>query len=369
MVSQQSLIVELEDAINSGSVERRVETLRRITDLFLTGASMYSEQQVTLFDDVMGRLTTLIETKARAELSDRLASIPNAPVNVVRALANDDEIEVAAPVLTYSERLDDRDLIKSAQTKSQQHLLAISNRVTLSEAVTDVLVERGDKVVVHSVVKNQGAQFSDNGFDILVKRSDYDEVLAELVGLRDDIPSHQFVMLVSKASDAVQAKLIAGNPRASGEIRNVVTDIAGKIKTEVSGPAYDYTAAKHLIENLQASGRLAESAINEFAKDKKFEETIAGLALMCGLPTEVVERAVLDERPDMVLILAKAAGYCWATTKLILMLRTSYGGPSKQELERALSSFDRLQVATAQRAVRFYQARQNQMDVEAPRVA
>ena len=99
MLAQQSLITELEDAISCGSVDRRVDTLRRVCDLFETGASMYSDEQVELFDDVIGRLATSIEAKARVELSNRLAPIANAPANVVKSLAGDDLIEVAGPVL------------------------------------------------------------------------------------------------------------------------------------------------------------------------------------------------------------------------------------------------------------------------------
>src|SRR5262249_1101 len=75
MLAQQSLITELEDAIGGGSADRRLDTLRRVCDLFETGASMYSDEQVELFDDVIGRLAASIEAKARTELSNRLAPI------------------------------------------------------------------------------------------------------------------------------------------------------------------------------------------------------------------------------------------------------------------------------------------------------
>ena len=76
----------------------------------------------------------------------------------------DDDIEVARPVLTRSERLSEHTLVATANSKSQQHLYAITQRDALSEAVTDILVERGDRDVVHAVVKNRGARFSDAGF-------------------------------------------------------------------------------------------------------------------------------------------------------------------------------------------------------------
>ncbi|MFX5438043.1 DUF2336 domain-containing protein, partial [Acinetobacter baumannii] len=83
-----------------------------------------------------------IENSAKALLANRLAPIDTAPPQTIRTLAFDDLIEVAGPVLTLSPRLDDDTLIETARSKSQAHLLAISNRKTLSGAVTDVLVLR-----------------------------------------------------------------------------------------------------------------------------------------------------------------------------------------------------------------------------------
>jgi uncharacterized protein (DUF2336 family) len=122
----QSLIAELEDAIQSGSKDKRVETLRRITDLFVADSGRLSDQQIDVFDDVLGHLIKRIEAKALAELSRRLAPINNAPIDVVRRLARDDNIVVAEPILAVSARLSDNDLIDIANTKTRAHLLAIS---------------------------------------------------------------------------------------------------------------------------------------------------------------------------------------------------------------------------------------------------
>ena len=98
----QSLITELEDAIRSGSKEKRINSLRRITDLFVADADRLNNQQIDVFDDVLGHLINRIEGKALAELSRRLGPINNAPADVVRRLARDDNILVAEPILTQS---------------------------------------------------------------------------------------------------------------------------------------------------------------------------------------------------------------------------------------------------------------------------
>ena len=198
--ASESLIVELERATNSGSPERCVETMRRVTELFLTGADRYSEEQVLLFENVLGLLVERIERRAREELSTQLALVDNAPIRVIRRLAQDDEIAVAEPVLRQSSRLSDSDLIEIARAKSQGHLLAISGRKIINPAVTDVLLDRGNREVIHKLANNAGASFSESGFTTLVLKAGADEHLAETVGLRLDVPSHLFQKLLTQAT-------------------------------------------------------------------------------------------------------------------------------------------------------------------------
>src|ERR1700761_8059564 len=139
--TSENLLDELQSTLAHGTVARRVETLRRVTDLFINGAVDFSDDQISLFDDVFKCLIVHIETAAKARFSNRLAPIDRPPPLTVRALAFDDLIEVAAPVLSQSLRLDDEALIETARSKSQAHLMAISTRKVLSGAVTDVLVQ------------------------------------------------------------------------------------------------------------------------------------------------------------------------------------------------------------------------------------
>ena len=353
MLSHASLIGDLEDAIASGSPERRHETLRRVTDLFQHSAPDYSEDQVAIFDDVIGRLAHNIETQARSELANRLAPIANAPTNVIRSLAADDDIAVAGPVLSQSVRLDDTELVNNARTKGQDHLLAISQRSSLTEAVTDVLVTRGDQQVVRTVARNVGARFSDTGFETLVTKSASDDVLATSVGLRKDIPSHHMRQLVVKASDAVRKKLAAANPAAASEIEKVIADVSEKAVLQTR----DYTPAKAAIAALQRQKKLDDEAVHDLAKAGKFEDVIVALSALSRLPLDQVERSVWGTESDLILILARAAGLSWSTTKAVLVCLSS-GRGSLQDLEAAEVNFNRLQIATAQRVIRFYQVRQ-----------
>jgi uncharacterized protein (DUF2336 family) len=351
------LIDELEAALASGSIPRRIDILTRITDLLITGAEVYSQEQVGVFDDVMVRLVNTIETQARAKLAHRLAPIANAPEHVIHMLAFDDDIEVARPVLIQSERLDDRDLLVSAGTKSQEHLHAIAQRRSLSEAVTDVLVERGDREVVHSVARNIGARFSDAGYRMLVKRSTGDDALATEVGSRSDIPRPLFLLLLEKASTAVRARLAAENPQAGTAIEGILAEVVGGMRSDARNASPDFAAAQATVERQNRIRRVGEAEIYQYARDRKFEETAIALSIMCDTPIDVVERALLDPGAEIILILAKVAGLTESTTKAILLLRAADRGMSAKDLEQALSSFNRLQTDTARRVLGFFRTR------------
>ena len=354
-MSAPSVIPELEEVIQHASPERRAETLRRITAYFLDGADRFSENHVQLFDDVFNKLITEIETKARAELSNQLAPVGNAPTQVVRRLARDDDIAVAGPVLKQSPRLAETDLVDIAQTKSQAHLLAISERPGIAEPVTDVLVRRGDREVAYRVADNREARLSDDSFFRLVGRAELDDQLAEKVGLRPDIPPRLFRDLLLKATEVVQQRLFASaKPETQAEIRRVLAKISHEVAAKAA--PRDYSAAQRTIEALRRAGKLNEGALLGFADSGQYEETVAALASLCAVPIEVVDRLMGGDRPDPILILCKSAGWGWATAKAIIMARSG-GGTSTQGLDTAFSNFERLSPTTAQRVMRFWQMR------------
>jgi hypothetical protein len=359
VMEERSIIAEIEGSFASGSTDKQADILRRVTDLFLASASNYSEEHVDLFDGVISRIAEKIETKARAELAHRLAPVPNAPPMTVRKLARDDSIEVAGPILSLSSRLSDEDLLAIASGNSQDRLLAISKRSSLSEKVSDVLVTHGNRDVVLSVTRNEGARFSDAGYSKLVDRSINDEVLAICVSMRKDIPQEHFNALIAKASEVVFEKLAASNPHAVYEVHKVLTDITGQDPSGQPRISRDYREAAAQFDVVRRSGTPADPVVCDYAKTGKFEETVAALSALSGAPIKLVESVMNDGRPenDFTLILSKAANLSWPTVKHICILRRKVLRFSPQAIEHARHSFERLQMATAQRLVRFYNER------------
>jgi uncharacterized protein (DUF2336 family) len=357
MGGHNSLLVELEEAIKSGSQDKRVETLRRVTDLFLSDADRLNEAQVSVFDDVLVHLIQRIETRALAELSGRLAPVDNAPIEVIRNLARSDEIVVAAPVLSQSARLTTDDLVEIAQTKSQGHLLAISGRAQLEEAVTDQLLNRGDSEVRHTLAKNAGARFSEFGFGVLVNSAEADESLAKSIGVRLDLPLSVLQALLSKATEAVRAWLLSHAPaEARTEIQRTLTAISNTITREATAPR-DFALAQQLVAAIQEHEELNEAVILGFANTQRYEEMVAALAALSSASIQLVAALMKSDRNEGLLVSCKAAGLTWPTVTAILQNRFAHHAVPKHELAHARADYLTLSQASAQRTLRFWQVR------------
>ena len=211
-----------------------------------------------------------VETRAQAELSKRLAPVDYAPFEVIERLASDDEIEVAGEVLTHSSRLGTDALVKIAQTKGQDHLMAISARADLPEAVTDVIVDRGEGKVIRQLANNASAKFSEAGYSGIVARADGDDGLTEILGLRVDLPVKLLRELLQRAKEAVRTRLLALAPRTiAEEIRRVLDDVA---REDPVPPTRNFSLAEQLVKLLKDLGELDDTAIVKFVGSRKFDE-------------------------------------------------------------------------------------------------
>lgn len=354
--ANRSIVDELIGALESDSVKERSKVVERVTDLFLAGSRGYSHEQIALFDDVLRQLSSDIEADARARLARRLADVENAPPRLVRQLAFDDEISVAAELLAHSNTLTDDDLVENARTKSQKHLFAIAQRLKLSEAVTDVLVERGNRQVIHKVASNRGARFSLAGYERLTMHARRDRRLTLALSERDDIPRQCFLRLLECASASVRAKLEAANPAAAEAVRRSVDEAATAMQNEARLVSREHSAAKHQARRFRMNP-VTEANVHRSARAQKFEKAVIALAKLGRFPVEVVERALLDKGADMVLILARAADCSWLTAKELLQMQTASRNLTPDDLSQAYERYMKFSSQTARNIISFHQQR------------
>ena len=111
-------------------------------------------------------------------------------------------------------------------------------------------------------------------------------------------------------------------------------------------------------------GNLNEKRILEYALSHKIEDAVVGLSLLCSLPVEVVERALLDNNSELTLVLAKALGFSWETAMSLLFLSAKNHRLSARDLNSMKDKFARLDVEASQSVLRYYRSRKGEVVAE-----
>lgn len=358
MTVAASLIPGLDEIVKRGDPRRRGEIARAISELFFRDSAKLRPELIDLFDNLLVDLVPHAELASRVALAERFSLLNNAPRHLVSQLARENEIAVAAPVLRRSPVLDDAALLEIARLKGQGHLLAMTERPALSAAITDVLVERGDRDVVRRAAANAGAVFSPGSYSELIKRAAQDGVLTLRIGQRSDLSGENLKQLLDGTLDVIRRRLSSVvNPVRQIEIKRAMAAI--EEATQPPGPRRDFSGAQRTVLALHRGGHLGESALLSFAKANKYEESIASLSAMSGVRLSILDRLIAGDRYDPILILGRVLNLGWPTVRaLILLWHGPHRTPADADIEAARMNFTRLMPATAERVVNFWRNRQ-----------
>ncbi|MGH6727357.1 MAG: DUF2336 domain-containing protein [Pseudolabrys sp.] len=352
------VIDELENALKGGSSQRHLSILRNVTDLFLAGHTRANEEVSSVFDDVIVRLVDHVESRARVELSMDLAPIANAPANVIRRLASDDDIRVAGPVLAQSPRLTDQNLVDIAESKGQSHLSMIAEREQLSPLVTDVLVDRGDREVVTKVAVNSGARLSKTGMSMLAMRASGDNELTVAMTRRADISPTLFKRLLAHATEEARQRMLAmAGPTDRDAINRVLTQIAAQAGSTTVSPR-EFAAAQRLVHSFSQDTAHTRSKVLQFADGNRIAELVAALSILSGVPIALVSRLICDSEPFGTMAMCKAIGLEWHIAHAVLNNLPGMGEDREQKFEAMEEEYGRLSREAAERLLGYWQARQ-----------
>jgi len=332
--------------MKTAPAERNDRALKQLTDLFLSNAARFGETEIEALDEALVRLIERTGEGSLAELSAALSTVEQAPLQTVRRLAFHADAKVACPILKNSNRLEAKDLIEIAGTLGQQHLLAISQRKLLSEALTDVLLRRGNASVSDALARNPGAVFSECGYATLVGRAERDEGLLERLGLRLDMPADLLRQIVEMATDVVLARFLTA-PRPVAKAARQTAAPKARVST------VDYKQAFNSVVALNRAGKLNKQAVNRFAVSREYDNVVASLAFMCDVKVEVIEPFIESDRLYALIVACKAARLDWSVTTMIVHNRPNCPSVTSRELAQCREIFDGLLLSVAQFTVRF----------------
>jgi uncharacterized protein (DUF2336 family) len=340
---------EIEYALETASGAEREVLLRRMTDLFLAGADTFGEDHVAVFDALMARMLNDAGEATLADLSERLASVHNAPRKVLKQLATNDAEAISTPVLRQSQRLGDDDLAAIAQEKGDAHLAAIAARERVSEHLVETLLERGGDRVARTVAANASAKLSKTALTRLVKRAAKDTTLAVTMADRTEVPAVLARQLFRHASGAEPQNLRLRKPGRPGAATAPATPVARAV------PERDFSAAQRA---LAEAGDIDLSArLYEVAGERNIEDTIVTLAAIADLPVTVVERLLDADSAEGLLVLARAVDMSWAALRPVLLLRR---GNINFDPDRMFRRFAKLSTVAATKIVQFWRNKEEE---------
>lgn len=351
------MLHQLAHLARSDSGTSRWSLLDQITDLFLHGVEHHTDQVTVLYADIVLNLLESIEEPSRVEYSQKIADSEYIPRPVVRQLAHD-EIAVAVHVLARSPVLNDEDLLSVVENQSQRHLLAVSQRESIAEPVTDALVEKGDLTVVRTVSANAGARFSADGIVQLALRTVDDSIVRGNVLRRGDIRDQVMDRIEPLVSEDTAERLRAIMDDADDES---IVQIAQTAEVKLAKRAHNESQRSQVLELVDEIGKgdcSVDEAVEQLCSANQFSSVILLVSELSGVPEAIVSNAMFKTINEPAAILLRAIGADEAAFEAVQTIRARRLRLRDSHIEAGMETFQRITPESARDSVRRLQARQ-----------
>lgn len=337
------------------SSESRRQLMEMVTDIINERGEILNIQERALMTDIIQRLVHEVELPVTQALADRLASISYAPRELILHLAND-RIEIAKTILLRSTVLLDMDLVEIVRHRTMQHQLAIAMRDTISEAVTDALVETGEVDVIRTLLENENAQISRATMDYLVERAKQVDAFQNPILHRQDLAPDLAKKLYWWVSVALRRHILEHfqiDPMdLDDQLEATVQDLVGEAQEDSSPGSKAEALARQLRENNALTPTLMVQVLRQ-GEVPLFE---AMFSCLTELRMSLVRRLLYEPGGEGLAIACRALDIEKPTFASLFLL-SRRARPDKTvvdplELSRVLAFFDKLDKSAAEKMVK-----------------
>ena len=346
------------------SIEGRRALTNSIGDLFSEDGTSLTDRERALMGDILRKLIRDCEMAVRRDLSERLAKADNPPRDLILALAND-EFAVAQPILMQSQVLRDIELIQIIRHRTIQHQLAIAMRRSLSEYVSDALVETGNVDVIKTLLENPDARISEATMEYLAEESQrvdsYQEPLVKRQDLNPELAKRMYLWV----SAALRQHILEHFEVHPGQLDDHLEGIAQAISSNaeqhpatLAAPSASTPSAAALANELAKQKRITPDFLIQVLRQGEIALFEALFGKLSGLPVPRLQRVLYDSGGDGLAIACRALEMpksSFATVFLLSRKRTA--GQSivdPRELSRALQLFDRANLDAAKQVLKMW---------------
>lgn len=304
--SAPSRLPDLIALAEEGSSEKRRALLRELTDHFFGDATRTATED-SLYGAVLTRLTEDMEVAVRAELSARFARAVDAPHNLIRRLAND-EAAVAGAVLASSPVLTDEDLLGVVRKHGQDHLRAVSARPSVSEAISDVIVERGDDETLGALLRNDGARLSRQASEAAIERAKANPSLHQAAVSRASLPPDLLNEMYFVVEARLRAQILEQNARLDPALlESAIAAGRTRVATVDGALPADYAECLAYVEELKAAGQLSPQMLARFLRSGGTTSFLIALAQLAEIDFHTARQIVERRELDALAVVCKSA--------------------------------------------------------------
>lgn len=358
MSQATSSLQDLIDLAKEPSSDKRRELMRKLTDVFLDAAPDYSDAERDHFGAILGRVATDMDAAVRRQLAKQFANVPSAPHNLIQRLAADEEFSVAKDVLLKSTVLRDDDLIAIARHSAQDKLEVIAARHSVSEAVSEAIVEHGDDQVVVKLVSNTAARLSRSTFRRVVERSETSEVLQTPLITRADVPPDMLQDMFSFVSAELRTKITQKLDTLPPDvIEKAFADAAKEFAGEVRQMKDADRKAMVYVAEMARRKLLNEALLHQLLRNKQVTEFIHAFARLAEIDVKTAGRIVNACNTEGVAIVCRAMRFDRSTFAAIAFFLEERAGDAQKGTHNILELYDKVTPEAAQRVMRFWRVR------------
>lgn len=352
----QARFAKLIDLARTTDSGQRRELLREVTDLFFATTETRSQRETALFDDVLQLVAAEMQDSVLAELSVLFADASDAPVGLMRDLANH-SFEVAAPVLQRSRALDEPTLLQIVNYQSQQHIKAVAQRDDVSETLSDAIVKFGDDNALDALIRNDGAKISRVSMEAAVDRARRNTLLHEGVVKRNDLPldllNEMYFVVENTLRDQIMKRNASVDPAT---LDAALSKARARMSQNVGDMGAEAKNAMAFIQSKKNSGELNARLLVSLYREAKQQHFLYGLAEITNLDPDTVADLINRRDVDGLAMICRAASI--ERPLFVTLAVLSCGGDeAMQRAEEFGRMYNNVPVEAAQRAMRFFKVR------------
>ncbi len=339
---------------NDSNVRR--ELLREVTDLFFETSGARNNRESALFDEVLQLVAAEMQEGVLAELAETFADAADAPVGLLRDLANH-AFEVAGPVLQRSNVLDEQTLLQVVNCQSQEHIKAVAEREDVSEVVSDAIVRFGDDQALDALMRNDGATVSRSSMEAAVDRARRNTFLHEGVVKRRDLPldllNEMYFVVETKLRDQILQRNANVDPAT---LDAALSKARERLKQSVGDMTAEAKNAMAFIQSKKTSGELNARLLVSLYREAKQTHFLYGLAEVTNLDHETVATLLQRKDVDGLAMICRAANI--ERPLFVTLAVLACGGENAMDKAEEFGKlYNNVPIEAAQRAMRFLKVR------------